>query len=281
MGPDQTDTDTPGATREADTRETVTVTVSDDGHLATITLDRPERLNTFSTQLAVDLDDALHALEDDDGVRAIVVTGAGDAFSAGIDLSEHGDHDGQAAFETWVTRMEEPFHTIAEMGTPVVAAAHGHAAANGVGLVAACDLAVAAEGTGFGATAPKVGLFCMGPAVPLRENLPRKRALELLLTGDLVEAETALEWGLVNRVVPEGEHVEAAMEFAETIASKSPVAVQMGKEAFHEMAKMDYHEALEFSNERFAAVCATADAREGIGAFLDDDPLGPEEWPGE
>jgi enoyl-CoA hydratase/carnithine racemase len=252
-----------------------------DGHVATITLNRPDRLNTFSTELARGLDDALHELEADDGVRAIVVAGAGDAFSAGIDLTEHGNHDDEAAFESWVARMEDPFHTIAEMGTPVIAAAHGHAAANGLGLVAACDLAVAARGTQFGATAPKVGLFCMGPAVPLREAVTRKRALELLLTGELIDAETALEWGIVNRVVPEGEHRGAAADLAGTIASKSPRGVQMGKRAFYEMEGMDYHEALDFSNEQFAAVCGTRDAREGIEAFLGGDPLGPEEWPDE
>jgi enoyl-CoA hydratase/carnithine racemase len=257
------------------------VRVERDGHVAVVTLNRPDRLNTFSTELARELDDALQELEADDAVRAVVVAGAGDAFSAGIDLTEHEAHDDEDAFETWVARMEDPFHTIAEMGTPVVAAAHGHAAANGLGLVAACDLAVAAEGTQFGATAPKVGLFCMGPSVPLRESVTRKRALELLLTGELVDAETAREWGIVNRVVPEGDHREGAMEFAETIASKSPRGVQMGKRAFYEMDGMDYHEALDFSNEQFAAVCATRDAHEGIDAFLGGEPLGPEEWPDE
>lgn len=270
MGPETTDADTDSA-----------VVTDQEGHVGSIRLDRPERLNTFSTQLARELDEALAEFEADDSVRAIVVTGAGDAFSAGIDLTEHGDHDDQPEFETWVERMEEPFHTIAEMGTPVIAAAHGHAAANGLGLVAACDLAVAAEGTKFGATAPKVGLFCMGPSVPLRESVTRKRALEMLLTGELIDAETALEWGIVNRVVPEGNHREAAVDLAETIASKSPRGVQMGKRAFYEMEGMGYHEALDFSNEQFAAVCTTRDAHEGISAFLDGDPLDPDEWPGE
>lgn len=258
-----------------------TVDVARDDYVGTIRLDRPEQLNTFSTELARDLDDALNTLEEDDQVRAIVIAGAGDAFSAGIDVAEHAELDGHDAYEGWVGRMEQPFHTLAEMGTPVVAAAHGHAAANGIGLLAASDLAVAAEGTQLGATAPKVGLFCMGPAVPLRETLTRKRCLELLLTGNLIDAETAADWGLVNRVVPAGEHVEAATELAETIASKSPRAVQLGKQAFYEMADMDYHEAIEYSNERFAAVCATADAREGIAAFLDGEPLAADEWPGE
>lgn len=256
-----------------------TVEVDHDGYVATIHLDRPEQLNTFSTELAGDLDDALQALDADEEVRAIVVAGAGDAFSAGIDVSEHAALDGHEAYETWVGRMERPFHTLAEIGTPVIAAAHGHAAANGIGLLAASDLAVAAEETRLGATAPKVGLFCMGPAVPLRETLTRKRCLELLLTGNLIDAETAAEWGLVNRVVPEGDHVEAATDLAETIAAKSPTAVQLGKAAFYEMAEMGYHEAIEFSNERFAAVCASDDASAGIEAFLDGDPLSADEWP--
>jgi enoyl-CoA hydratase/carnithine racemase len=258
-----------------------TIEAGREGYVARLTLSRPESLNTFSTELAVELDDALHALDVDPEVRAIVVHGAGAAFSAGIDLTEHAEHESVAAYEEWVGRMEEPFSTLAEMRTPVVAAVHGHAAANGIGLVAACDLAVAAEGTKFGATAPKVGLFCMGPAVPLMHAVTRKRCLELILTGNLIDAETALEWGLINRVVPAGEHVEAATDLAETIAEKSPVAVGMGKRAFYEMAGMDYGDALEFSNERFAALCATADAREGIDAFLDGEPLSADDWPGE
>jgi enoyl-CoA hydratase/carnithine racemase len=249
------------------------------GHVGRITLDRPEAMNTFSTGLATDLDDALRAFDESD-VRAIIVDGAGDAFSAGIDLGEHGDHEGEAEYEHWVARMEEPFHTIAEMGTPVIAAAHGHAAANGIGLVAACDLAVAAEGTMFGATAPKVGLFCMGPAVPLMGSLPRKRCLELLLTGDLIDAETALDWGLVNRVVPDGEHVTAATDLAETIAAKSPTAIERGKRAYYEMEGLPADEALDYSNEQFAALCATEDAEAGIAAFLDGDALDADEWPG-
>lgn len=257
------------------------VETTTDGYVGRITLSRPDALNTFSTELARELDDALAAFDEDEAVRAIVVDGAGKAFSAGIDLTEHREHESTAEYEDWVAAMEEPFLTIAEMRTPVVAAPHGHAAANGIGLVAACDLAVAAEGTMFGATAPKVGLFCMGPAVPLLQTMTRKRCLELLLTGDLVDADTALEWGLVNRVVPTGEHVERAMELADTIASKSPVAVQSGKRAFYEMADRDYADALHYSNERFADLCTTADAHEGIAAFLDGEPLDADEWPGE
>lgn len=257
-----------------------TVGTSKSGYVGQITLSRPSSLNTFSTELARDLDDALLALDDDQDIRAIVVDGAGKAFSAGIDLSEHDAFETEDEYEAWVAAMETPFLTLAEMQTPVIAAPHGHAAANGIGLVAACDLAVAAAGTMFGATAPKVGLFCMGPAVPLMGTMTRTRCLELLLTGDLIDAETAREWGLVNRVVPEGEHVDAAMDLAASIAAKSPVAVQAGKEAFYEMVDRDFEDALHYSNERFAALCTTADARAGIAAFLEGEPLGADEWPG-
>lgn len=245
-----------------------------------ITLSRPERLNTFSTRLAEALDEALWAFDDDPDARAVVVEGAGEVFSAGIDLSEYEELSGREAYREWVERMEEPFRTITTVGTPVIAAAHGHAAANGIGLVAACDLAVIAEGTKLGATAPTVGLFCMGPAVPMMRSVTGKRCLELLLTGDLVDAETAAEWGLVNRVVPEERLRAEALDLAGTIAEKSPVAVRMGKEAYYEMADMPYDEALSYSNERFAALCATDDAAEGIAAFLEGEPLAAEEWPG-
>jgi len=257
-----------------------TVETDREGYVGLVTLDRPESMNTFSTGLAVDLDAALQEFDADDGIRTIVIDGAGRAFSAGIDVSEHGDFETEAEYEEWVSKMEEPFVTLRNMETPVIAAAHGHAAANGVGLVAACDLAVVAEGTQLGATAPKVGLFCMGPAVPLRRNLPDKRTLELILTGKLIDAETARDWGLVNEVVPEDELHEAAMDLANEIASKSPMAIRMGKAAYNEMADMDYEEALDYSNERFAALCATEDAEAGIAAFLDGEPLDADEWPG-
>ena len=244
------------------------VRVDSTDRIGTIVLDRPEAMNTFNTQLARDLDAALGELEADPDVRAIIIRGAGGSFSAGIDVSEHDDHEEEAQYQDWVSEMEEPFLTLAEMGTPVIAAAHGHAVANGLGLLAACDLAVVAEGTQLGATAPKVGLFCMGPAVPLMRSLTEKRTLELLLTGDLIDAETALDWGLVNRLVPADELEEAARNLATSITEKSPTAVQMGKQAYYEMADMEYARALDYSNQRFAELCTTDDAAEGIDAFL-------------
>lgn len=252
-----------------------------EGYVGVITLDRPDTMNTFSTALAEGLDDALRTFDADEAVRAVVIEGSGSAFSAGIDLNEYGEYGTETEYREWVERMEEPFLTIHGMETPVIAAAHGHAAANGIGLVAACDLAVLAAGTSLGATAPKVGLFCMGPAVPLMRSLGQKRALELLLTGDLIDADTALDWGLVNRVVPENDLHDEAMDLASAIAEKSPVAIRLGKAAYYEMEGRQYEDALHYSNEQFAALCASADASKGIAAFLDGDPLDADEWPGE
>ena len=245
-----------------------TVKTGVDGHIGTITLNRPEAMNTFTRQLAVDLEAALEDLEADDDVRAIIVEGAGEAFSAGIELAEHDEFETEAEYERWVSGMETPFLTLANMGTPVIAAAHGFAVANGLGLLAACDLAVVTEGTQLGATAPKVGLFCMGPAVPIMRSVTEKRCLELLLTGELIDADTAHEWGLVNRVVPEDELREEALELARSITEKSPTAVQAGKKAYYRMAGMGYEDGLEYSNQQFASLCTTREASEGIDAFL-------------
>ncbi len=236
-------------------------------NIGTITLNRPEQMNTFSSPLARELNQALLALDHDPDVRAIVVAGTGSAFCAGIDLSEYaGKTHGE--YRRWVTRMEEMVLTIANMKTPVIASARGFAVANGAGIVLAADLAVIADNTRFAVPAVNIGLFCMGPAVPLTRTVPRKRAMELLLLGDLISAAQALEWGLVNQVVPDEELEAATAAMAAKLAAKSPVAVQMGKQAIHRMADMPLPEALVYSNEMFASLCVTEDAREGVDAFL-------------
>ena len=236
-------------------------------NIGTITLNRPEQMNTFSSPLARELNQALLALDHDPDVRAIVVAGTGSAFCAGIDLSEYaGKTHGE--YRRWVTRMEEMVLTIANMKTPVIASARGFAVANGAGIVLAADLAVIADNTRFAVPAVNIGLFCMGPAVPLTRTVPRKRAMELLLLGDLISAAQALAWGLVNQVVPDEELEAATAAMAAKLAAKSPVAVQMGKQAIHRMADMPLPEALVYSNEMFASLCVTEDAREGVDAFL-------------
>lgn len=244
-----------------------TVIVEHENYVGTITLNRPEQFNTFSSDMAIELNQALIQLDNETEVRVVVVKGAGKAFSTGIDVSEFFGKS-LKEYRAWVGLMEQMGNVIAYMKKPVIASAHGYAVANGAGLIAACDLAIVAEGTKIGTTAINVGLFCMGPAVPLSRSLGRKRCLEMLLTGDMIDARDAEQWGLVNKVVP-GDQLEAeTMALANKLAEKSPLALQMGKQSFYGMSDMEFGKALEYSNETFAALCVTEDAQEGVDAFL-------------
>jgi enoyl-CoA hydratase/carnithine racemase len=232
-----------------------------------IVLNRPDQLNTFNTALADELSKALLELEMDKAIRVIVIKGAGKAFCTGIDISEfHGKT--LQGYREWIGLMERVVHIIAYMKKPVIASAHGYAVANGAGLIAACDLAIVAEGTKIGTTAINVGLFCMGPAVPLSRSLGRKRCLEMLMTGDMIDARDAERWGMVNKVVPREQLDDETMGLAIKLAEKSPLALQMGKEAFYGMSDLEYSKALAYSNELFAGLCVTEDAKEGVDAFL-------------
>ena len=239
-----------------------------DDFVADITLNRPDQLNTFNTPLAGELVQALEELDADTNVRVIIVKGAGKAFCAGIDVNEL---KGKTAMEykAWIEHMEKPLVTISRMSKPVIAQVQGVAAANGAGLVAAADLAIAADNTRFGLTAINVGLNCIGPVVPVTRSVGRKRALELLLYGDLIKAPVALEMGLLNRVVPNGDLENETRNWAATLARKSPVAVQISKKAFYAAADLDYYKAFEYMNEAFARLCTTEDAKEGVNAFFE------------
>ncbi len=245
-----------------------TVIVEQKERVGVITLNRPEAMNTFSSEMAKELNQALIQFDNDKEVRVVVVKGAGKAFSVGIDVSEFFGKS-QREYKEWVSLMEQMNHVIAYMKKPVIASVHRFAVANGAGLVAACDLAIVAEGTKIGATAINVGLFCMGPAIPISRSIGRKRCMEMLLTGEMIDAEDAERWGLVNKVVPADQLEEATMALANKLAEKSPVALQMGKQAFYGMSDMEFGKALEYSNEMFASLCVTEDATEGINAFLE------------
>jgi enoyl-CoA hydratase/carnithine racemase len=232
-----------------------------------ITLNRPQQFNTFNTVLAQELCKALLELEVEKVIRVLIIKGAGKAFCTGIDVSEfHGKT--LQEYREWVGLMERMIHVIASMKKPVIASAHGYAVANGAGILAACDLAVVAEGTKIGTTAINVGLFCMGPAVPLSRSLGRKRCLEMLMTGDMIDARDAERWGVVNKVVPPEKLDDETMALANKLAEKSPIALQMGKGAFYGMSDLEYGKALAYSNDLFAALCVTGDAKEGVNAFL-------------
>ena len=168
-----------------------------DDFVAVITLNRPEHLNTFNTPLALELIGAFEELDKDNRVRVIIVKGQGKGFCAGIDIKEFFDKS-TIEYLQWVELMEKPLFIISQMRKPVIAQVHGVAAANGAGLVGASDLAIAAENARIGLTAINVGLNCVGPGIPVSRSIGRKRALELLYCGEMVQAKTALEMGLIN-----------------------------------------------------------------------------------
>ncbi|BBO84435.1 enoyl-CoA hydratase/isomerase family protein [Desulfosarcina ovata] len=239
-----------------------------DHHIGEITLNRPSSLNTFTLTLASELNQALLQLDGDPAVRVLIIKGAGKAFCAGIDVSDFSDKS-TMDYREWIECMETPLVTISRMKKPVIAQVHGVAAANGAGLVAAADLAIAAETAGMGLTAINVGLNCVGPVVPVSRSVGRKRAMELLLYGELIKAPQALDMGLVNKVVPAADLEMEARRWAAVLAAKSPLAVQNAKSAFYAAADLEYDKAFNYMNEAFARLCSTADAKEGVSAFLE------------
>ena len=245
-----------------------TIIVGKKNHIATISLNRPEKLNTFTEELSRELNDALVEQDNDSETRVIVINGSGKVFCAGIDLNALRRKTPLEIYHA-VTLMEKMTLTIAEIRKPVIASVHKVAVANGIGVVASADLAIAADNTKFGATAVKVGLFCMGPAIPLARCVGRKKALEMLLTGDLIDSAEALRIGLINKVVPAEDLEEETLRTAEKLASLSPLAVQMGKRAFYKTVDLDSRSAFEIANCDFSLLVNTEDGQEGIEAFLE------------
>jgi enoyl-CoA hydratase/carnithine racemase len=232
-----------------------------------VTMNRPEQRNALSTALMTELTDTLEAQSARPECRVIVLRGAGPAFSAGHDLSELTDRsldEERAVFDT-CTRMMD---TIQRIPQPVIAAVNGPAFAAGCQLVATCDLAIAADTARFATPGVKIGLFCSTPMVAVSRNIGRKRALEMLLTGRPIDAATAAEWGLVNRVVPKDQVDAAALELAREIASYSPLTLKIGKHAFYEQVDRRQDEAYGQMGEVMAQNAMTADGQEGMSAFL-------------
>ena len=238
---------------------------------ARITLNRPEKRNALSLDLMEELIEALGLLGGSAGVRVIVIEGAGPAFSAGHDLSEMvGQELGfyQRLFDICTVMME----TIHRVPQPVIAKVHGVATAAGCQLVAACDLAVASEDARFATPGVRIGLFCSTPMVPVSRAVGRKRALEMLLTGDPIDARTAADWGLVNRVVAPEALDEAVSELVAAIVRSSPLTVGIGKEAFYAQVDLDEHQAYEHTKTVMSMNSLADDAQEGMCAFLEKRP---------
>lgn len=242
-----------------------------------ITLNRPETRNALSTPLMEELTAELERQSARPDCRAIVLAAKGAAFSAGHDLKELVDRtldEERAIFET-CTRMMD---TIQRLPQPVIAAVQGIATAAGCQLVATCDLAIASSEARFATPGVRIGLFCSTPMVAVSRNIGRKRALEMLLTGKPISAQTAADWGLVNRVVPPDQLEAAALELAGQVASSSPLTLKIGKQAFYEQIGKEQDAAYDLMGEVMSKNAMTGDAQEGMSAFLEKrDPT----WRGE
>jgi enoyl-CoA hydratase/carnithine racemase len=251
--------------------------VTHDGSAARIVLNRPEKRNALSLELIEELIAAVREVSAQPSTRAIVVEGAGPVFSAGHDLSEMTGRDREFLAQLF-DRCSVMMETLHEVDQPVIAKVHGVATAAGCQLVAACDLAIAADGTRFATPGVKIGLFCSTPMVPVSRAVGRKRAMQMLLTGEPIDAATALDWGLINRVVP-GEELEAAVvELVHAIARSSAYTVATGKQAFYSQIDRPEGDAYEHCEQVMTENALAHDAQEGMTAFLEKrDPV----WRGE
>ncbi|MCC8956107.1 enoyl-CoA hydratase [Bradyrhizobium sp. Pear77] len=244
------------------------------GSIALLTLNRPVARNSLSEGLIGELHAALNDIGADKSIRAVVLAANGPAFCAGHDLKEltarRTDADrGRAYFAQIMNACSAMMQAIVHLPKPVVASVQGIATAAGCQLVASCDLAVASEAAAFATPGVDIGLFCSTPMVALSRNVPRKQAMEMLLTGEPVSAATAQSIGLVNRVVPAGTERDAAIALAEKVALKSAYTVKLGKEAFYRQAEMSLTEAYRFAAEVMTENMMARDAEEGIGAFIE------------
>ncbi len=235
---------------------------------ARIVLNRPEKRNALSLELMQEMVSALQQASAYAATRAIVVEGAGPAFSAGHDLSEMVGRE-EAFFRDLFAMCTVMMETIHEVPQPVIAKVHGIATAAGCQLVAACDLAVAAHGTRFATPGVKIGLFCSNPMVPVSRAVGRKRAMEMLLTGEPIDAETARDWGLVNRVVAPENLGSAVNELVAAIATSSAYTVATGKRAFYAQVDRPESEAYDHCKVVMTENALAHDAQEGMSAFLE------------
>jgi enoyl-CoA hydratase/carnithine racemase len=239
-----------------------------------LTLARPEARNSLSEPMLAELQSAIDGAAADAGVRSVVIAARGPAFCAGHDLREITEHradpDGGRAFTALLMRAcAKLMRSIVRCPKPVIAAVEGVATAAGCQLVATCDLAVASTTARFATPGVNIGLFCSTPMVALSRNVPRKRAMEMLLLGETLGPHEAAAFGLVNREVPGGEALNAALDLARILASKPPATLAIGKEAFYRQVEMPLSEAYDYAAEVMVENMMHAESKEGIGAFLE------------
>jgi enoyl-CoA hydratase/carnithine racemase len=257
--------------------ELVAYEVADNG-VATVTLNNPEKRNMLSGQMLAELVEAMKQAHDSEDVRAVVLTGAGDkVFCAGADL-------GGFAADAPLTQKHfasdlflEFFRLMPRLGKPSLCAANGHVLAGGMGLALSCDLVIAKEGATFGTPEINIGAFPYMIMSIIYRNVPRKKVNEMMLLGERLSGEQAVEYGLINKVVPAGEYDAAVAEWAAKLAGKSPVLMRLGHDAMYRQQDMAFDDALEFLRSQLSLTFSTEDIREGVAAFFEKrDP----EWKG-
>jgi enoyl-CoA hydratase/carnithine racemase len=247
------------------------LTVGLEGTTAIVTLNRPEQRNALSLELMQELIACLGDIENNPGVRAIILAAAGRAYCSGHDLREmvgRGVDEYRHIFDVCTELMQK----IQSIPQPLIAEVQGIATAAGCQLVATCDLAIASDQASFATPGVRIGLFCSTPMVAVSRAIGRKRALQMLLTGETIDATKAADWGLVNNVVPASQLREATRTLAARIAESSAFTVGIGKRAFYEQIDFDQSKAYEFTKEVMTTNALAADAQEGISAFLDKRP---------
>jgi enoyl-CoA hydratase/carnithine racemase len=252
----------------ADQEQPVLLRGSADG-IATLTMNRPRQRNALSMALMTELNAALADIAEDADVKVVVIRGNGPGFCAGHDLKEMRADDREEAHRKTLTECAKLMMAIVELPKPVIARVHGIATAAGCQLVATCDLAIAATDARFATPGVNIGLFCSTPMVALSRNVSRKQAMEMLLTGEMIDATTAEKFGLINSSVSADELDHAVHVLASTICSKSAVAVEIGKVAFYKQLECGLTDAYEYTGAVMVRNMMTHDAGEGIDAFIE------------
>lgn len=237
--------------------------------VATLTLNRPQQRNALSKALLRELNAALSDIAGDTGVRVVVIRGNGPVFCSGHDLKEMRADNREEAHRRTLEECARMMTGIVNLPKPVIARVHGIATAAGCQLVASCDLAIAADDTRFATPGVNLGVFCATPMVALGRNVSRKHAMEMLLTGEMIDAATAERFGLINRAVPAADLDDAVSELAATIGSKSAVAIEHGKAAFYKQLECGLEEAYEYAAEVMIRNMMEDDGGEGMDAFIE------------
>lgn len=250
----------------------------DRDRIARLTLNRPKAYNALSLGLMAALQSELEKIATDQAVKAVVIEGAGKGFCAGHDLREMRSRTDEAFHQMVFAACSKLMLTVTDLPQPVIAKVHGIATAAGCQLVATADLAIAADSTRFGTPGVNIGLFCSTPMVAVSRAIPRKQVMEMLLTGEMIDAGTAVTHGLINRTVPEIALEDAVQEMAGKIASKSPLVLKTGKKAFYRQLEMPLAEAYAYTSQVMVENMQARDAAEGIDAFIEK--RAPE-WKGE